>query len=797
MTCSTSAGDTVNQEHGSLYSLEELDRTMVETLEAGGGAFDANPLHTAAEVYINYRAENGPEEHKWRLFGEVNDWLAENGLSENTVGEYVEQLEEANPSYPLMNWRNTANLGDAAADHPAELVSLFEELYEGTDPIATRIDQFRSGLRSLIGETVTSDGIGFLFAAYDVDGYAPYKDGVFRDFIDYFTTPSQPELGSVGEKYAVFIECCETLADFLVNEGYLDEATPLDAQDFIYTIVEYEDQRYQFVLTYLWRYARRLDSMESTDDLLSVLQGLPEPFLRDQATQYESAEKVNRVRYEVLSQIINAESINYERIKATEDDHHEEDIFRPWSDFAILIQPYYNFARKRIERYLGDLVAYLRTELDAEDLTDRIVTFQGQANFPQTVTGLGLHPSDRNHTESYQLWVDITPTRIWFGLYAGSDLDVSDQMYDIQEISDESNLTLDAIIDHLQSVQPEFEELNQLDIDPPPLVKLSRFPNIAQQLQRAKQVVFYGPPGTGKTYHAVNFANWWIAEDDGDTDEQVQTVTFHPSFTYEDFLEGLTATAENGEVEYRIDDGVFKEFCNRARTAFEQADGSPPKYILVVDEINRGNLANVFGETITLIESDKRLGGDSAMETTLAHSGDDFGIPPNLYLLGTMNTADRSIALVDAALRRRFRFLSFPPEYDVLYEAFNFEDEIGAQEAAAESSGGVSELQALSVLGLQEINRRIIEATSLDRGKQLGHSYLMGQDSEAGIVDAWRYEILPLLEEYYFGQFERLRSQLLEETSDQLFDWERQQVQEFSADDLREALRSLLDIEVE
>jgi 5-methylcytosine-specific restriction protein B len=772
---------------------------MVETLRVSNGAFDTDALQTAAEVYLEYRTENGPEVHKWKLFGKLNDWLAENDLTEETVGEYVEQLKEANPSHPLMYWQNSDNLAQAAADYPVELVSLFENLYEGDEPIATRIDQFRSDFRSLIDEPINSDGIGFLFAAYDVTAYAPYKDSVFGEFLDYFTA-NRPEAGSVGEKYAVFIDCCETIADFLVAEDYLDEATPLDAQDFIYTIIEYDGERYQFVLTYLWRYARRLDSMNDTDDLLSHLQGLPESFLREEATRLEGAEKINGVRFEVLSRIIENEPIEYEQIKTAEDERHREDIYRSWKDFTILIQPYFNFSRPRIEKCLKDLADYVRHELNAEDLSDRIITFQGQAGFPQNSSWLALHPPGKTHKEAYQLCIGVRPTGISFGLYAGSDLDASDQDFTLQKITNEDDVDIRTIIDHLESVYPSFEELNQSEIVPPSDTtpdKLARFPSIARQLRQTKQVVFYGPPGTGKTYHAVNFAKWWIAEDEGDIDEQMRTVTFHPSFTYEDFLEGLTATAENGEVAYSIEDGVFKEFCERARNAFERADGPPPKYVLVIDEINRGNLANVFGETITLIESDKRLGEDSAMKTTLSHSGSDFGVPPNLYLIGTMNTADRSIALVDAALRRRFRFLSFPPEYDLLYRKFDFEDERAAHEAAVENTGGASELQALSVLGLREINRRIIEATSLDRGKQLGHSYLLKRDSEADILDAWRYEILPLLEEYYFGQFERLRSQLLNETDDQLFDWDRQQIRDFDGQDLRNALRSILDIDVE
>jgi 5-methylcytosine-specific restriction protein B len=324
-----------------------------------------------------------------------------------------------------------------------------------------------------------------------------------------------------------------------------------------------------------------------------------------------------------------------------------------------------------------------------------------------------------------------------------------------------------------------------------PELSSDRFPEIARQLETTNQVVLYGPPGTGKTYTATQFAKWWLHNTtETPTEAHLRTVTFHPSYTYEDFIEGLTANAGDNGVSYDLKPGKFKELCSDAKDAYDQTpDGeSAPKYILIIDEINRGNLAQIFGETITLLEQDKR--GSTSVD--LAHSGEPFTIPPNVYVIGTMNTADRSIALVDAAMRRRFRFIDFPPEYGVVRSHFGFAD--AAAVDAAATGNDLQALQALSLKALQRFNETIIELPDLGKGKQLGHSYLMvDQNSEKALVEAWRYEILPLLEEYFYGQLGRIRQDLFSGNGSDLVDWEREEINDFDAQTLRASLRAIVE----
>lgn len=224
-------------------------------------------------------------------------------------------------------------------------------------------------------------------------------------------------------------------------------------------------------------------------------------------------------------------------------------------------------------------------------------------------------------------------------------------------------------------------------------------------------------------------------------DRFVMWTTFHQSYTYEDFVEGLrpvSAEDASGEISYEIVPGVFRRICTRA-----MADPDN-KYVLVIDEINRGNIAKILGELITLLEDDKRSGQANALSIVLPYSGESFSVPGNLYVIGTMNTADRSIALLDVALRRRFAFLELMPRPELL------------DGLTVESAEAAVPLGAL----LRGLNQGIRQV--LDRDHQVGHSYFLevsarDADERADTLDfVWNHRIMPLLEEYFYGQRDRL-----------------------------------------
>ena len=261
--------------------------------------------------------------------------------------------------------------------------------------------------------------------------------------------------------------------------------------------------------------------------------------------------------------------------------------------------------------------------------------------------------------------------------------------------------------------------------------------------------ILYGPPGTGKTWLTVNLSLAIVlAKEIDDVNEedrekfnaylfnirdgsgQIAFTTFHQNYAYEDFVEGIRPTVEGGEVGYEIRDGIFKNLASAAKKNPNQS------YVLIIDEINRGNVAKIFGELITLIEDTKRLGEPDEKEVILPYSQDSFGVPSNLYIIGTMNTADRSIQILDTALRRRFMFLEMMPET--------------SHEKIPTDINGIN-CQKI----LESMNRRIFSL--LDRERQIGHTYFFGITTIEKLADAFQNRIIPLLQEYFFDDWSKIR----------------------------------------
>ncbi|MFQ6072037.1 MAG: McrB family protein, partial [Methanosarcinales archaeon] len=247
---------------------------------------------------------------------------------------------------------------------------------------------------------------------------------------------------------------------------------------------------------------------------------------------------------------------------------------------------------------------------------------------------------------------------------------------------------------------------------------------IENLLNFKKQVVLIGPPGTGKTYHAKRFAEYFTGNS-----KSVEFIQFHPSYSYEDFIESIRPSLEEGEeVFYEIKDGIFKEFCKTAKENPNQ------NYVMIIDEINRGNLAKIFGELIYALEY-----RDS--EFTLPYSQEIFKIPDNVYIIGTMNTADRSIALMDIALRRRFMFMELRPDPEVLekhLEGNRFKDKV--------------------LNFFKELNDNIREEEGLGDNFTIGHSHFMVKDmDEQKLKTVWDYSVMPLLKEYFFDNIDKIQ----------------------------------------
>lgn len=276
----------------------------------------------------------------------------------------------------------------------------------------------------------------------------------------------------------------------------------------------------------------------------------------------------------------------------------------------------------------------------------------------------------------------------------------------------------------------------------------SEFDDMLEALREKKNIVLQGPPGVGKTYIADRLAYTLIGVKDQTRIERIQ---FHQSYSYEDFIQGYRPT---GKGFFDLKRGIFHRFCLEAQR--EETSGRP--YVFIIDEINRGNLSKIFGELMMLIEPDKRGKGYAMSLPYSDDSAERFYVPENLHLIGTMNTADRSLAMVDYALRRRFRFLDLNPAFET--KAFS---------QFLESKGVTKSLITKIVNRMNALNAVIDEdKKNLGPGYRIGHSYFCPTDG-MDPNDEWyrriiKYEVLPMIQEYWFDDEQKVskhRAELL------------------------------------
>ncbi len=275
-------------------------------------------------------------------------------------------------------------------------------------------------------------------------------------------------------------------------------------------------------------------------------------------------------------------------------------------------------------------------------------------------------------------------------------------------------------------------------------------------------IILYGPVGTGKTTFARLIARGIAggsilnlqglldlikgddlsSEPNIETDDKIEIVTFHKSYGYEQFVEGLMPSIdEAGHLVYKYKSGVFKRFSDKALASLRNGDKT--NYVLVIDEINRGDISRIFGELITLVEKDKRYFSENkgGMKITLPYSGDYFTVPKNLYIIGTMNTTDKSIALIDLALRRRFFFVEVLPDW-------------GKLQNALDTKLKDARLKDAILILAKRLNEEIESLRGEDFG--IGQAYYLDINNEEDFLHTWVYRIMPLLQEYFYDEPEGL-----------------------------------------
>ncbi len=368
----------------------------------------------------------------------------------------------------------------------------------------------------------------------------------------------------------------------------------------------------------------------------------------------------------------------------------------------------------------------------ANKLAINDVIFAKRSN---TLVGKGIVTGDYIFDDSRQEYKNIRTVKwLQIGEWEHPGKSVAKRLTDITPYTDyiEKLITI-FTPDELDDVdtQPEvdYPEYSSADFLSDVYMSEQDYETLVNVLKMKKNIILQGAPGVGKTFTAKRLAYSIIGAKNPD---RVQMIQFHQSYSYEDFIEGYRPT-ENG---FTIKKGSFYKFCKLAE------DDDENDYFFIIDEINRGNLSKIFGELFMLIEKDKR-----GIELQLLYSDENFSVPPNVYIIGMMNTADRSLAILDYALRRRFSFFTMKPGFNTI--GFQtYQDSL--------KSDAFKKL----ISCIKQLNSKIAADISLGEGFCIGHSYFCGLTAKTATVRTLtsiiEYELIPLLKEYWFDEPEKI-----------------------------------------
>ncbi|WP_307307790.1 McrB family protein [Epilithonimonas hungarica] len=407
----------------------------------------------------------------------------------------------------------------------------------------------------------------------------------------------------------------------------------------------------------------------------------------------------------------------------------DKNVFHAWSSYFRVLYPfYYDQYKANVIKLLENLVDNIRKDLGIEDFTkDNIVHFDGAQNQGSDHVWFAIYNSSyKNQKEAKQLFFSVNQGKFIFGLRSHKNPSINKSTttdkYDYSEIL---------------SVFREFiDEIKNDDI-----TKFKDMNDLKELLEFKKQIILQGPPGTGKTYTAKDLAEFTITDTVSidkikqaefiNTSDQIEIIQFHPAYTYEDFIRGIVTEPIDGKLNYVPKDKLFLELVDKAKN-----DKSKKPYVLIIDEINRANLSSVLGELIYALEY-----RNQTFKSMYADKKGDYevSIPDNLYIIGTMNTADRSIGHLDYALRRRFAFYDILPKVikDESFEQPLFE--IVSKLFVKEIKDKFDELVASEHLGLEFQDR--------PQDIWLGHSYFFKKE-DVDFSLRIKYEIVPILLEY-------------------------------------------------
>jgi predicted Mrr-cat superfamily restriction endonuclease len=669
---------------------------IVDSGEDPGGPFDGIPhsiegLATWA-VRVDESSDLEEEEHQYKreaatLMAQARDQARAGNSAWPTT--FKKALARTN----FVNFRHAGTLNAVIEANPDGALAAFEAVW--SDPRVESLDAYQEAVGQLLGKVTPGNATAvgaFLLMADDPEANAPYSARRTRYWYQLTGFSDAEYEESASSRYQVMLDFLDALKDD-VAERIGRPVSRLEAQGMAWATTEseppaeWEAQEQQALIN--WR-GRDDEAPRAwlARGKTSVIDWVEDDYVSLAASYLGSPAPGSSV-----AEIKAAIASGYQHQDA--------------GQRKALVEEYYAFLSVMKP---GDIVAAIH------DARLHVGVVESPAEYEE---------QDGDRLRRAVLWQTVVPTSDLSSSVAslldrqGSIVDITEGITDLQAILENPT----AVVESGRLTLPAVDSALADELFMPQ----AALQEIVDLLDVRKQLVLYGPPGTGKTFVAKALARHIIGTDDP---SRMQLVQFHPSYAYEDFFEGYRPSeTESGQASFTLQPGPLARIAREAR-----ADKHHP-YVLVIDEMNRANLAKVFGELYFLLEY-----RNESMQLQYRPT-EAFRLPENLFIIGTMNTADRSIALLDAAMRRRFSFVELHPDEDPVKGVL-----------PAWLAQGEHDLERAHLL--QALNDAIEDQ---DRDLRIGPSYLMRDEAstEEGLRRVWKYDVMPLLEEHYYGRLTR------------------------------------------
>lgn len=684
-----------------------------------------NLVNSFAEKYTELRTPEGAEsEHwnegyKWEILPSLGKNVFADPITSRNVVKKIQELSRSNPPQgSFVHWSNLQNLRELATEHPKEISEILKNLLESREHIGKAIDAALETMRQLKPKVQLGTPLwGYFLAAADCSQFPLYKDETFLALRDALGKREEWKSLSIGEKYEMFRTYCLKIGDILWEREILDEFTakgiPIDPG---YTALDGQDFLYMWAG--LGMPAAPTTQSNDTSSQPSGMDALPlNMILYGPPGTGKTYETIQRS----LAIVHNDPSYGK--------DKSDEELSREWR--ALCESRQITFITFHQSYSYEDFVEGIRP-----DIKDGQVIYKREDGIFKELAQFANSGRSRSSGSS----TDLSKAN-FFKMSLGDTMNsADDNIYDYCLSHNVVALGYGGETDYkdcdtLQSIRERYVKTKGDADGPYPPTAVHYLKNeaktgdivlISEGNRKIRAIgrftgAYRYDPNVDIPYHHLRSVEWLL------TDVQIP-------------IESISTKKLSQMSVYGFDKKDLKIEAIQALVSGKAASGKEKNYVLIIDEINRGNISRIFGELIALIEKDKRIGAAHELRATLPISRESFGVPQNLYILGTMNTADRSIAFVDAALRRRFVFEPVYPRPELIEDDYlrNF---------------------------LTKLNENI--AAKLDDDHMIGHAHFMGKTKE-DLGDIIQHCILPLLHEYFFDRTETMK-EMFEGTGVQQF----------------------------